>query len=515
MRLFSTLLFMIPAAICTLSAHSFAGPPLPDTAAATENIVTAPDTVASVALPADSPADIVTREIAEPNDSGNAPKRVYVFPIREDIMPSTARLTEKCLREAREAEADLVVIDMKTYGGLVDAADSIRTAILNYPTPVYVFINNQAASAGALISIAADRIYMRDGASIGAATVVDQSGAEVPDKYQSFMRGMMRSTAEAHGKVPDRVIAGDTVWRWYRDPAVAEAMVDPSVVVEGLIGEGKVLTLSTQEAIDWHYCEGRASSVEQVLSQAGIERYEITEYRRTTLDRILGFLTNPAFQGLMIMLIIGGIYFELQTPGIGFPLIAAILGAVLYFAPLYLEGMLDNWELVVFLIGVVLILLEIFVTPGFGVLGIGGIVCVVVGMAFAMIDTDLLKYIPTGELSVGFVLGPILLVIIAVSAALIVSIPLGRRLLTSQSVLRRRVVLDSAMTTEEGFVSHSVTRGLTGREATTATDLRPAGKVMIDGRLYEAAGDNGAFIPRGRTVTIVRDEGGVLYCREV
>lgn len=459
------------------------------------------------------PAPVEPENAADAAAPDDGPVSVYVFPIREDIMPATARLTDKCLKEADEKGADIVIIDMKTYGGLVDAADSIRTRILNYDKPVYVFINNQAASAGALISIAADRIYMRDGASIGAATVVDQSGAEVPDKYQSFMRGMMRSTAEAHGKVIDRISGRDTLWRWYRDPAIAEAMVDPSVVVDGLIGEGKVLTLSAQEAEKWHYCEGRASSIDEVIRQAGIDRYEITEYRPTTLDRILGFLTNPAFQGVMIMLIIGGIYFEMQTPGIGFALAVAILGGVLYFAPLYLEGLLNHWEIALFVVGVLLIILEIFVTPGFGVLGITGIACVIFGMAFAMIDTDLLRYIPSGELSLGFVLRPVLLVIISVTAALVVSIPLGKRLLTGQSKLRRRVVLDSAMTVEEGFTSHATDRDFVGREVVTTTDLRPSGKVMIDGKLYEAAGENGLFIPRDTTVTVIRDEGGVLYCR--
>ncbi|MCD7970837.1 MAG: nodulation protein NfeD [Alistipes sp.] len=439
---------------------------------------------------------------------------VYVLPIRESIMPSTARLVDKCFRESEELGADYVIIDMNTYGGLVDAADSIRTRILNHHVPVYVFINNQAASAGALISIAADRIYMRDGASIGAATVVDQTGAQVPDKYQSFMRGMMRSTAEAHGKVVDRIERGDTVWRWYRDPQIAEAMVDSSIEVPGLIGGDKVLTFSTEEAIRWHYCEGKASSVKQLLEQAGIEAAVIHEYKATTADRWLGFLTNPAFQGFMIMLIIGGIYFELQTPGVGFPLAVAVLGGLLYFAPLYVEGMLANWELIIFIVGVILILLEIFVTPGFGVLGIAGIVAIIIGLSFAMIDTDLLKYIPDGQIPVGYIFRPIAFVVIAVTASLVVSIILGKRLLVGNSMVGRKVVLASAMTAEEGYVSRATDRGLVGRYGITSTQLRPSGKVIIDGHIYEAAGANGMFVERGREVEVVRDEGGVLYCRE-
>lgn len=439
-------------------------------------------------------------------------KLVYVFPIRDEIMPGMARLTDKCLRQATEMGADLVVIDMNTYGGLVDAADSIRTRILNYDKPVYVFINNQAASAGALIAIAADSIYMRDGASMGAATVVDQTGEVVPDKYQSFMRGMMRSTAEAHGKVPE--LAGcDTVWRWHRDPKVAEAMVDPSVVIEGLIGEGKVLTFSTEEAIEWYYCEGKAASIEQVLEHAGVADYEIHRYEPTFMDWLIKFLTNPIFQGVLIMLIVGGIYFELQSPGVGFPLLAAIISAVLYFAPLYIEGLVAHWELILFIVGVILILLEIFVTPGFGVLGIGGILAVILGLTFAMIDTGLLKHIPTGELPAGYLLRPVAVVLVSVTAALILSIWLGRRVLTKQSAVRNRLVLTSSMNADEGFVSHTPERNLVGAAGVASTAMRPAGKIIINNRIYEAAGANGQFIERGEQVVVVKDEGGVLYCR--
>lgn len=440
-------------------------------------------------------------------------KKVYLFPIREDILPSTQRLVEKCLAEATAAEADYVVIDMNTYGGVVDAADKIRTAILHYPKPVYVFINNQAASAGALIAIAADSIYMREGASIGSATVVNQQGEVVADKYQSFMRGMMRATAEAHGKVVDRVSDGDTVRRWFRDPRIAEAMVDPTIAVPGLVDSTKVLAFSPEEAIRWHYCEGRAQSVGEVLELAGVTDYEITEYKPTLLDKILGFLTNPAFQGLLIMLIIGGIYFELQTPGVGFPLAAAIAGAVLYFAPLYLEGLAAHWELTLFIVGVILIVVEIFVTPGFGVPGVLGVIGVVLGLAFAMIDTDLLKYIPSGQISLGYLLKPVGLVILSVTAALVISVWLGKRLLTKESPLRKAVVLTSNMDAEEGYVSHSIDRGLVGADGTVFTPLRPSGKIVIGGTFYEATGENGQFIDKGAEVTVVRDEGGVLYCK--
>jgi membrane-bound serine protease (ClpP class) len=226
---------------------------------------------------------------------------------------------------------------MNTYGGMVDAADSIRTKILNSKIPVYVFIDNNAASAGALISIACDSIYMVKGASIGAATVVNQTGEVVPDKFQSYMRSTMRSTAEATG----------------RDPNIAEAMVDPSIYVAGVSDSGKVLTFTTSEAIRHGFCEQEAASIEDVLRKSGHVNYTIIEHHLTALDYVINFLIHPFVSGILIMIIIGGLYFELQTPGIGFPLAASLSAALLYFAPLYLEGLATHIEIVLFIVGVI------------------------------------------------------------------------------------------------------------------------------------------------------------------
>lgn len=442
---------------------------------------------------------------------------VYVFPIREMIAPGVVRLTDKCFRQAAEMEADYIIIDMNTYGGIVESADSIRTRILNSKIPVYVFINNQAVSAGALISVAADRIYMKPGSTMGSATVVDQSGEVMPDKYQSFMRAMMRSTAESHGKRPVVNSRGDTVsWRWVRDPLIAEAMVDPSVVVPGLDDDIKVVNFTAEEAVEWNYCEGNPHTVSELLEMAGIENADIYEYTPTWLDKLIRILTNPALQGILIMFIIGGLYFEIQSPGIGMALGVAILAALLYFAPLYIEGLLNYWEIILFVAGIVLILVEIFATPGFGVLGILGIVCTVLGLTFALIDNDLLKHIPSGAVSVGVALKPLGLVVISLTAGFIAALWLARKFLGSRSKLAMKVVLHTEMTAGEGYVSHTPTEtGMVGMSGITVVALRPSGKIEIDGRRWEAAGDNGLFIEKGRPVIVTRREAGILYCVEV
>ena len=302
---------------------------------------------------------------------------------------------------------------------------------------------------------------------------MDQSGRPMPDKFQSFMQATMRATAESHGKVIERIDGGDTVWRWHRDPLVAEAMVGRSAGDSTTL---RVLTLTADEAVQRHFSEGSASSVAEVLQRAGVEDYTLYVYEPTTLDRVLGWLMNPVAQGIFIMLIIGGIYFELQTPGIGFPLVAAVLGAVLYFAPLYLEGVAQNWELLLFVVGLLLLAVEIFVLPGFGIAGVAGIAAVVTGLAFAAIDNELFRHVTSGEVSVAWVVRPFAVVIISSVTAFVAALWLGCRFLTGSSPLRERIVLTTRMTPEQGYVGQQPSLpDLIGRTGTVTAVLRPSG----------------------------------------
>ena len=260
---------------------------------------------------------------------------IYLINIKENIGSNTWVYLQNGLYEARENKADAVLLHMNTYGGTVLDADSMRTAILNSKIPVYVFIDVNAASAGSLIAIAADSIYMRSSASMGAATVVEGGSGEVAtDKYQSYMRGIMRATAESHGKI-ETVENGVPVSRWRRNPIVAEAMVDERVVVTGYADSTQILTLTSSQAIELGYCEGIAESVHEVIvSHLGYSDYDLETYNPTFYDRIKGFLTNGVLQAFLIMFIIGGIYFELQSPGVGFPTAIAITAVLLYFTPL-------------------------------------------------------------------------------------------------------------------------------------------------------------------------------------
>ena len=417
-------------------------------------------------------------------------KKVYCFKIFDEINPAAWRTTRQALEQAKEEHADLILLHLNTYGGRVDDADSIRTALLYSKIPVWVFIDNNAASAGALISIACHKIFMRKGANIGAATVVNQNAEAMPDKYQSYMRSIMRSTAEARG----------------RDPKIAEAMVDPDVYIEGIIDSGKVLTFTSSEAMTHGYCDGTAESINELLSDNGLKNVEVVYQEVSVTDKIINFFLNPIISGLLIMLIIGGIYFELQTPGIGFPLLAAVVGALLYFVPYYLEGLAEHWEILLFIGGLILLGLEIFVIPGFGVTGIIGITMIVGGLALSTVANEGVS-VPEGDyVPMAKALG---LTSFALFAGLVSSFFLGKRLIT-KPIFGHRLALSETVSLEEGYIGTDVQLGkFVGRTAIAFTILRPSGKVEIDGMMIEAVARTG-YIEAGEEVKVIGFENNQL-----
>jgi membrane-bound serine protease (ClpP class) len=378
---------------------------------------------------------------------------------------------------------------------MLDAADSIRTKILDTEIPVYVFIDKNAATAGALISIACDSTYMAPGASIGAATVVNQQGEQMPDKYQSYMRSMMRATAEAKG----------------RDPEIAQAMVDPRVYVPGISDSTEVLTFTVSEAIEFGFCEGEVNSLEDVLEDAGITDYEFVKHELTASDNIIGWLINPVVSGILIMIIVGGIYFELQTPGIGFPIAASILAALLYFAPLYIEGLANNWEILIFVVGVILIAVEIFAIPGFGIAGIAGITLMVAGLTLSMVENfepGNFNYDLTKVVKAFFV------VVISVVTSIILSIYLTKKLFNVQHAFGAKLALAKTQQAGEGYTSADETyQSMINKTGHAMTILRPAGKVVIEGDMYDATAITG-FIDKGEKIEVVSYHTGQLFVQK-
>jgi len=427
---------------------------------------------------------------------------VYQIDIKKEINQTTRLYLSNGLNEANKLQAKAILIHMNTYGGVLDAADSMRTSILYSQIPVYVFIDNNAASAGALISIACKGIYMREGANIGAATVVNETGAALPDKYQSYMRSLMRSTAEAHGQ--DTIIHGkDTTYQWKRNPKIAEAMVDERIAIPNLIDSGKVLTFTAKEALKWGYCDGIAQTTDEVITKyIGYPDYKLETYKPGWFDNLKGFLMNPILQSILIVIIIGGIYFEMQTPGIGFPSIAAIIAAILYFAPLYMDGLAAYWEIILFIIGILLVMAEIFIIPGFGVAGISGIICVIAGLTMALLGNRYFDFHTVGNADVRDAVFTVLAgLVFGFTLTLWLSDKIGKK------GIFKKIALNADL---EGAVSSPSLAPLVGKKGMAATVLRPSGKVWVDGEFYDAVSESG-FIEKGDKIKVIRFENAQLY----
>ncbi|MCB0515989.1 MAG: NfeD family protein [Chitinophagales bacterium] len=415
-----------------------------------------------------------------PNLDNYKDKKVYVFELKEEIFPAAWRKCKNALTEAQEAGSDVFLIEMNTYGGLVNIADSIRTALLKTPMTSMVLIDNNAASAGALISLACDSIFMVKGAQIGAATVVDAEGSQLPDKYQSYMRATMRSTAEVQG----------------RDPLIAEAMVDDRIKIAGIIDTGKVLTFTSEEAFKHNFCDGIFDNAQDFLETLQPNTSNVQYYESNFMDKIMAWLLHPAVSGILLMLILGGIYFELQTPGIGFPLLVSIIAMVLYFAPNYVEGLAENWEILLFFLGLVLLALEIFVIPGFGITGILGIAFMISSLGLSLVGNQGFNFEWVSSASLIRAFGT---VIISMALAIIAMFGLGGSLLNSPAF--KKLSLETSLPSSNTLINKENYQQI-GKTARTITDLRPSGIILLDNERVDAV-TSGAFIPKNTTVNIV------------
>lgn len=417
-----------------------------------------------------------------------AQQKILLMEIKDVIDPRMHRYVDLALMEAGLTKAELVIIEMDTYGGTLTDAKEIVDKIMHFKKPVWVFINSDAASAGALISIACDSIYMAPGASIGAATVVDGDGQKAPDKYQSYMRSIMRSTAEENG----------------RDPRIAEGMVDEELEIKGIKEKGQIITFSTSEALENGFCEARVESIEEILERNGIRNFTIQKFELGLAEKIISIVLNPFISSILILIIIAGIYFEMQTPGLGFAGLAALVALILYLVPYYLNGLAANWEILAFFIGLGLIAVEIFVLPGFGVAGISGIALTVTSLFLIMVNNDAFdfEFVAMNDLmyalaaALGGTLGGMILLLVA-----------GSKLPDTRFF--KHVALTDTQKRSEGYVSFPVSGSLLGRTGTAETVLRPSGKVMIDGKMYDAY-TRGDYIQKGQPVEVISEEGPSL-----
>ena len=416
--------------------------------------------------------------------------KTFVVPVKGMIDGPLAAYIARALKDAADAEAGLVIFHVDTFGGLVDAADEIRKTILNAEVPTVALIDKNAASAGALISYAADRIVMVPGASIGAATVVQgTSGEAAPDKYQSYMRGLMRATAEANG----------------RDPAIAEAMVDESIEIDGITVEGEVLTLSTSEAVKLDVADAELASLDNLLGVYEVEEADVVQHQLTRAEGLLRFFSSPVVQSILMLMMMGGLYFELQSPGVGFPGMIAAVGAAAFFGPHYLLGLVESWEVVLFVIGVVLLVAEIFVLPGFGIAGITGLTAVLLALGFSLIGNVGFSF-PSGQA----ISSAVLTLASSLVMLIIAMFSIGRMLPRSERF--SQLILEPTLAANTGHTS-AITHGeWIGKTGEAITDLRPSGTVEIEEDRIDVV-TSGEYIEKGTAIEVVSVDGARVRVR--
>jgi len=266
--------------------------------------------------------------------------------------------------------------------------------------------------------------------------------------------------------------------------------------------------MTPTEAIQYGFCEGVRKDVREVIDKAGIKNYEIREYKPTGIDKFIGFLVNPVVSGLLIMAMIGGIYFELQTPGIGFPIGLAITAAILYFAPLYLEGLAANWEIIMFVTGLILLAVEILILPGFGVFGVSGIILMVTGLILSLLDNVIFDFDGVDPDKMSAAVGTVLISIIL---AFFLSVWASSKLFSSRKGIFSGLALHTTISSVPSYVGvdqDDIT--LEGKKGIAQTVLRLSGKVEVDGTVYDAI-SVGAFIEKGERIRVTGHEAGQLY----
>lgn len=421
---------------------------------------------------------------------------VYLVDVHDTIDLGLAPYVKRVIDEATDAGAEGVILDVNTPGGRLDAALQMKNAILDSRIPVIAFINREAFSAGALIALAADEIYMTPGAVIGAATPVDQEGEEASEKVVSGVRKDFKALAEVRG----------------RNPQVAEAMVDQAVAVEGLVEEGKLLTLSTQEALEWGYAEGEVEDLPALLEALDLEDAQVIETSPSFAENLVRFLTHPIVASLLLSLGALGLLVEVTSSGFGVPGLAGATLLALFFWGHFLAG-LAGWEgVALVVVGLALIGVEVFVIPGFGVAGVLGIAAFLGGIFISLIGEG-----AAGDdfMRAGLVLLASVGIVVVGGWLAIVYLPQGKpwRGLGLPATLPAGPGIEPPVgRSRRGRRDAAARRGetqpgaLDGARGVAITDLHPAGVANIDGRRVDVVTEGG-YIASGTAIEIIADEG--------
>ena len=427
---------------------------------------------------------------------------VYRVPIEGIIDLGLPPFIQRTLEDAESNEATAVIFDINTFGGRVDAATQIKDAILGADILTIAFINRRAISAGALISLSCEKIYMTGGGLIGAATAVDMTGKKGSEKVISFMREEMASTAEKRG----------------RSKEIARGMVDEeltfthlviggdSIKVDDIEGrkDGKLISLTTEQALKYKIADGTAENMEALLDSLGYSSFETIETAENWSEAIVRFLTNPVVASLLTTFGFLGILFELQSPGWGIPGFVGLACLILSLSASYIAQLATMSDMLFVLTGLALILLEVLVIPGFGIAGLGGIGLMIYGLYLL-----LLPDIPVGEEVLGQAMDGFLIGLVGA----IIGLVLLAKLMIKTKFWEQLTAPDTQKK-EDGYSNTFGWESLQGETGIADTDLHPSGWVRVkDQRIFVVS--EGEFIEEGKEIKILSVDGNRVLVREL
>lgn len=422
-----------------------------------------------------------------------APTRpvVYLVPIEGVIDLGLAPFVSRVLQEATQAGAAAVVLEIDTFGGRVDAAVQIRDALLESKLRTVAFVDKRAISAGALIALSAQTLAMAPGGTIGAAAPVQAgapgaAAAPAQEKTVSYVRKEFGATAEARG----------------RPKLLAEAMVDADVEVPGVIAKGKLLTLTTDEALKHKVADLRADTLDSLLPQLGLAGAELHRTSPHWAEQLVRLLTHPLLSSLLISIGLVGILVELRTPGLGLAGAIGVASLALFFYGHWLVQLAGWEELLMVGAGLVLLAVEIFVIPGFGVVGALGILALLGGLTLSLVGAG-----ATSDV----VISAVSRIVMALLVALLAGLLLLR--FFPRLPFANRLVLDADLGSgpSHGSAPESDQRWL-GQQGRAASVLRPAGIAQFEHERVDVVAD-GVMIEAGEPIEVIRVDGNRIVVR--
>ncbi|MCX7846878.1 MAG: ATP-dependent Clp protease proteolytic subunit [bacterium] len=422
---------------------------------------------------------------------------VVVVPLDGEIEDGLVYVVRRALRLAEQNQARAVILHMDTPGGKVTAMEKIMQELAHAPLPVYTYVDTKALSAGAMIAAATRAIYMAPQSQIGAAMLIQmpalplgappQSLDEgVRAKMLSAYRAMVRSACERNGH------------RW----DLFEAMMDPDIAISNLVEKGALLTLTAQEAVTQRLARAIATSIPHVLELLEMRDAPVIRVKPTGAEQLARFLTSSIVSGLLLALGLAGLFIELRTPGFGLPGTIGLVCLALFFWGHIIAGMSGWLEVALFLIGVILLLVEILLIPGFGITGIIGIILIVAALVLAMLEWSPGQGFPASSQ----LFKPVVVVASAFLASIILMVLVARLFPRTPGVSRMFLTYSLERAKAPSTATAPSANTLEGKTGVAKTILRPAGKALIDNVVYDVITD-GEFIPAGTPIRVTSCSG--------